>query len=527
MQMIDAKKIEKYKNLLLEAPGITKVEYTKSIQSSVTTSWGVAWSADYIARDVIQNFRDANKTEIESIKIETKNDQIVVRAKSIFDLRKLLFLGSNKSGDDTMVGQFGEGFKAAQISMIKMGINETISTSGDQGVIITVGPEVVEDMRPLVYHFFKVNKQNQTQFIVNTYNKELKKAFDFGLNHFWYEKNSLVSDLLHEYNDISVYKSTKSKQGFLFYRGILRAKISDIPVVINISKKYTKIENKIKSDRDRNSFDSTLTNNFLSIWAGSGFYYHGMKNNPAIKYILEKSKPIWKDGNPLLSALASRAYHLRDDKSILKLFGKKYFAESNFYHSRSIQWSDWYDKKTQTYIIRRDRQFTKQGRIKLPGYFVRFGVPSSLELFVKNKEALEKRIKTKKTGKLNPKQKKALNFAMECITKVAPKFSSLYKNLKDEEGIFELNVKTCESKDILGELKSAREYSDKTIYLNKDLFSSDFPKFFSILTHEMSHVFGSDGEREFSDVLTHLLEQAVARNSVLSKYSRQWARYKI
>ena len=214
-------------------------------------------------------------------------------------------------------------------------------------------------------------------------------------------------------------------------------------------------------------------------------------------------------------------------KSILKLFGKKYYAESSFYHSNSIQWSDWYDKKTQTYIIRRDSQFKKQGRIKLPSYFVRFGVPSSLEIFVKNKEALEKRIKTKKTGKLNPKQKKALNFAMECITKVAPKFASLYKNLKDEEGIFELNVKTCESKDILGELKSAREYSDKTIYLNKDLFSSDFPKFFSILTHEMSHVFGSDGEREFSDVLTHLLEQAVARNSVLSKYSRQWTRYKI
>ena len=525
--MSDAKKIEKYKNLLLDAPGVTKAVYTKSIQSSVTTSWGVAWNADYIARDVIQNFRDANKTEIESIKIETKNDQIVVSAKNTFDLRKLLFLGSNKSGDDTMVGQFGEGFKAAQISMIKLGINETISTSGDQGVVITVGPEVVEDMRPLVYHFFKINKRNQTQFIVNTYNKDLKKAFDFGLNHFWYEKNSLISDLLHEYNDISIYKSTKPKEGFLFYRGILRAKIPHIPVVINISKKYAKIENKIKTDRDRNSFDSTLTNNFLSIWAGSGFYYHGMKNNPAIKYILEKSKPIWKSGHPLLNALASRAYHLRDDKSILKMFGKKYYAESNYYHSRSISWSDWYDKKTQTYIIRRDRQFEKQGRCKLPSYFVRFGVLSSLEVFVKNKEALEKRLKTKKTGALNPKQKKALNFAMECITKVAPGFSSLYKNLKEEDGIFELNVKTCESKDILGELKSTRDCSDKTIYLNKDLFSSNFPKFFSILTHEMSHVFGADGEREFSDVLTHLLEQAVARNAVLSKYSKQWSRYKV
>ena len=30
------------------------------------------------------------------------------------------------------------------------------------------------------------------------------------------------------------------------------------------------------------------------------------------------------------------------------------------------------------------RQFEKQGRCKLPSYFVRFGVPSSLEIFVKN-----------------------------------------------------------------------------------------------------------------------------------------------
>ena len=32
-------------------------------------------------------------------------------------------------------------------------------------------------------------------FVVNTYNKELKKAFDFGLNHFWYDQNSLKGEL--------------------------------------------------------------------------------------------------------------------------------------------------------------------------------------------------------------------------------------------------------------------------------------------------------------------------------------------
>ena len=50
--MNNSKNIEKFKNLLLEVPGINDAEYVNTLQSSVTTSWGVAWNADYIARDV-------------------------------------------------------------------------------------------------------------------------------------------------------------------------------------------------------------------------------------------------------------------------------------------------------------------------------------------------------------------------------------------------------------------------------------------------------------------------------------------
>ena len=116
---------------------------------------------------------------------------------------------------------------------------------------------------------------------------------------------------------------------------------------------------------------------------------------------------------------------------------------------------------------------------------------------------------------------------MECISKVAPNFSSLYNNFKEDQGIYELDFKTIESRDLLGELKDSRDYDGKTIYLNKDLFKSNFGKFFAIMTHEMGHVFGKDGEREFSDVLTHIIAQAVDKNSVISKYSKNWSRYKI
>ena len=116
---------------------------------------------------------------------------------------------------------------------------------------------------------------------------------------------------------------------------------------------------------------------------------------------------------------------------------------------------------------------------------------------------------------------------MECISKVAPNFSSLYNSFKENQGIYELDFKTIESKDLLGELKDSRDYDGKTIYLNKDLFKSNFGKFFAIMTHEMGHVFGKDGEREFSDVLTHIIPQAVDKNSVISKYSKNWSKYRI
>jgi hypothetical protein len=293
------KKMEIYRNLILDVPGVKKAKFEKSIESSVTTSWGVNWDADFIARDILQNFRDSNQSEIEKVIVNTKNDRILVEGNNCFDLRKLFFVGSNKAGDETTVGEYGEGFKAAVVSMLKRGIQAPVSVSGDTAVVIDVGEEVVEDLRPLVYHFFKVNKQNKTSFMIHTYDKELKAAFDFGMSHFWFEKNPLVGEELNYYNDIACYKSTNPNTGYLFYRGVMRGTIDHIPVVINIPKKYAQIENKIKSDRDRNSFDNKLVNNFLNIWARSGFHYHSMQNNPAIHYVLEKSRKIWDKGQCL------------------------------------------------------------------------------------------------------------------------------------------------------------------------------------------------------------------------------------
>ena len=61
-------------------------------------------------------------------------------------------------------------------------------------------------------------------FIINTLDKKLKKAFQFGLRNFFYSSNPLIGEVLHSYNDITIYKS-KNKDGFGFYKGLKRVDI--------------------------------------------------------------------------------------------------------------------------------------------------------------------------------------------------------------------------------------------------------------------------------------------------------------
>ena len=187
----------------------------------------------------------------------------------------------------------------------------------------------------------------------------------------------------------------------------------------HITSGYAQIENKIKSDRDRNSFDNKLVNNFLNIWARSGFHYHSMQNNPAIQYVLEKSRKIWDKGHPLLAALANNAWNIKDDKSLKDLFGNEYLSESRYTYSREISYHDWFSTKTQNYIRSRDKKMKNNNKIMLPSYFNNFGVMSSLESFIRSKANAEKRIKNKKTADLTSKEQEAVNFCFEAADRAS------------------------------------------------------------------------------------------------------------
>jgi len=59
----------------------------------VTTSWGVRWDEENIARDLLQNFYDANRGELGRVTIVAGGEVVRVAGPAAHDLEQLFYLG--------------------------------------------------------------------------------------------------------------------------------------------------------------------------------------------------------------------------------------------------------------------------------------------------------------------------------------------------------------------------------------------------------------------------------------------------
>src|SRR5262245_12926889 len=91
--------------------------FRETKESAVTTNWRVKWDAAMVARDLMQNFVDANRAAFDAITIRQVKGSVAISAPAEFDLHRLYYLGSEKEADD--IGQFGEGFKAAAVCVLR------------------------------------------------------------------------------------------------------------------------------------------------------------------------------------------------------------------------------------------------------------------------------------------------------------------------------------------------------------------------------------------------------------------------
>jgi hypothetical protein len=450
----------------------------------------------------MQNFFDANRANPDEILVSVEGADVIVTAPAEFELARLFYLGSEKGGDD--IGQYGEGFKAAAVCLLRDHKIEPIALSGKQVVYIRIGENVSgTKIQPVVYDYFQSSKPfNGSRLILRGCSKDIIAAMKDGLTHFLFDQNPLLGSKLWESwdNQFQIYAST-TKNGHVFYRKFKRGEIDDIPVVLVINKSYAAMEKKIQTDRDRNAFGDQLMGLFYQLFSRSGI----KGEHDAQRTLLDSSKHLWTRGHALLKAVAEECYYSRwVEPEAAAVFANKYFALSHTPdHAEGLEFQNW------------EGQWKRQGLVALPGYFVHFGVLCARSHCEEIKRKAFEESKALNHRKPSPCEMSSLEILCTCLQIFSPAITNFFKEKTTTYSV-------AETEAILGELKSKSGYAHREVFLASKVFISDFAAAFSIFLHEHSHIFGYDGSRGFSDELTKLMEIIIRHRDKLDGPEEQW-----
>ena len=296
-------------------------------QRAVTTAWGVDWDEIYIARDVMQNFFDANRDCLNEIRVVAQGKDVRITSPSAFNLDRLFYLGSEKGEDD--IGQYGEGFKVAATCLLRDHSVDIIAASGPDVLRLRIADEPVREtgIYPVEYDFYQSDEiVPGAMLLLRNCSPKLTRAFTEGLTHFFHENNPLLGAMLWEsYRaEFRIYESCDA-DGHVFYRKLKRGRIQDLPLVLVIDKEYAAIEKKISKDRDRNAFGEEIMRLFFKHFAR-----HAVKGfNAGARIIVERSKQHWMKGHPLLNEIADVVGYQSAPAAVGRaIFADAYFARS-------------------------------------------------------------------------------------------------------------------------------------------------------------------------------------------------------
>lgn len=477
--------------------------------SSVTTAWGVNWDEEFIARDILQNFFDANRNQVAEVAVDVNGRDVSITGPAAFRLEELLYLGSTKDEDD--VGKYGEGFKAAAVCLLRNHGVTPVIISGQQILCIRVAEETAPgtDFYPLLYDFFTTDAPFPgTRLLLPGCSPKLARCLKAGLSHFFFAENPLLGDRLWSdwRGNFAIYASTTEAHGHIFYRNLKRGEVPDIPVVLVINKEYAIIEKKIKSDRDRNAFGSELLKDFYSVFA-----QHGLnQDREGAATLLERARPCWSrgQGHPLLERVAWAYAVLLDDDKAGKLFGAGYFASSTS--------KDFAEQLRYTEV---ETEWQRQGRVGLPGYFAKFGVISAARHFGDLYRKARQESHATDSRRPTVAETGALSLLSRTLKDLAPAIGRVF----ERDGVAYTVART---EVVLGELKQERSYRSLKVFLAEQVFEADFAEALAVYLHEHAHIFGFDGSRGFTDALTELLGTVVRHRQDLDTYEAEWVRAK-
>ena len=479
--------------------------FDRTLTSSVTTGWGVQWDEVYIARDLLQNFFDANRDRLDEVAITAAGRDVTVTAPTPFHLDRLFYFGSEKGDED--VGHYGEGFKVAAACLLRDHDVTVLAQSGHQVLLLRISEQAVRDtgLYPVEYDFYRSPVAHPgTRLLLRGCSPKLSAAVRAGLTHFFFAGNPLIGPELWSARDRSfVIHASGDGRGHIFYRRLKRGEIADIPVVLVIDKKYEAIEKKIAHDRDRNAFGDAVLKLFYARFA------KGLTGHRAGQRILVAgARDIWPRGHPLLAEIAATlgTWHGGSWPSAdaVAVFGAGYFARSTCG-----------DTAEQLQYDRLERQWTEEGRRGLPQYFGKFGVVNAAQYLGDLRRRASEESRRRHQRPPTEAEDAGLRLLGRIAGELAPELMAIF-----DRGRTSYTV--AETEAVLGELKSGRAYRSREVFLGAEVFVADFAAALAIFLHEHAHIFGYDGSRGFTDALTELLETVVRCRGDFDGYESQW-----
>ena len=454
-----------------------------------------------IARDLFQNYFDANKNQLDQIRTTVDGNRVTIHGPAETNLRRLFYLGSEKGDED--VGQYGEGFKAAATCLLRNHGIEPIVVSGKRATVIRVSPDKVEgtELRPVLYDFFElVSPVDGTFLILQGCSQKLITALEFGLRHFFYESNPLLGTLLWSTrNGFSCYESSKT-DGYIFYKRLRRGVLRDLPIILVIEKEYSKLEKLVGQDRDRKVFGENVLKTFYKVFANgcSGYYRHSQA------IIVEHAKAFWERGHPLLAELADKNgwFHKWDPEILQRVFGDGYFARAESDKNNVTHWEQ---------IKQIEKDWLAEGKKRLPAYFAQFGLRTA-QSFIEDAKKIDRDSKRRKPTE---NEKSCISFLGEVTKDIHPELMMVL----ERTGI---KYSVAPSMLVLGEYKKERPWGSSEVFLEQSLFEDDFGIALSVFIHEHAHVVGRDGSRNFTDILTEFIGILVRAHKTIAGLEEHW-----
>ena len=476
-----------------------RFKWVRTLESAVTTAWGVRWNEMQIARDILQNFYDANREHLDAVKVSTSERDARITAPVPFDLEHLFYLGSEKTGDD--IGQYGEGFKAAATCLLRDHGVTPIGVSGSTVVHVRLASKPIgkKRLQPLVYDFYTVSPAYRGSLLLLPWcSPTLSRELERGMGHFLSEHNPLLGVQYWRSRDeqYALYESS-APDGCIFYRRLKRATIPAIPVVLVINKANKRIDRKVERDRDRNAFEDAVLDLCYDVFARES-----AGEGQVIQAVLCASQHLWERGHALLSALAKHRFAAVDGRT-LALFGDRYFAAS---YPRDMAERLQYEHK--------ESEWRAEGRQQVPSYFAKFGVVSADSHFSRLREQAIAEDQ-KKARFLTKAEHESMRVLDQALADLEP---TLAAHLRSKR----IRYSVAETDAILGALKHGRQYQSLDVFLAASVFTEEFARALAIFLHEHAHVYGYDGSRGFTDALTQLIEAVIGYRRALDAYENDW-----